>query len=70
MGVEWGGKNERRKKARSSDETWEDCPSHGRQKVVGSGVCGAKEDPYGTDKLACGHEVAAFGPGEPMVIVR
>lgn len=35
---------------------WQDCPEHGSQQVVGSGTTGGP-DPWGTDQLACGHEV-------------
>jgi hypothetical protein len=44
------------------------CPQHGEQKVVGYGEVG-KVDPYGTEELACGHEVVCMGPGEPNVIL-
>jgi len=48
----------------------DDCPLCGSwQNVVGSyATSGA--DPYNVNKLACGHDVACFGPGEANVVVR
>jgi len=53
----------------SAPET-EVCPEHGEQRVVGGGTFGPRHDPYGADRLACGHYVAAFGPGDPVQIVK
>ena len=45
------------------------CPEHGDQAVVGYASTGGP-DPYGVDKLACGHEVICMGPGEPNTIIN
>lgn len=44
------------------------CPEHGWQDVVGYESTGGP-DPYAIDRLACGHRVMCYGPGEPNVIV-
>jgi hypothetical protein len=47
----------------------DECPVHGNQPVVAySSTRGP--DPYAVNKLACGHQVACLGPGEPNVIVN
>jgi hypothetical protein len=46
----------------------ETCPEHGEQTVTGYGATRGS-DPYGTSRLACGHTVVCFGPGEGNVIL-
>jgi len=46
------------------------CPEHGEQDVRRLSQCGPDHDPTETAVLACGHEVASFGPGDPNSIVR
>lgn len=46
----------------------DECPEHGRQEIVDYGSTGGP-DPYAVQKLACGHAVACFGPGESNIIL-
>lgn len=44
-------------------------PGHGKHRVIGQGTTKGP-DPYSIEKLACGCEVACFGPGEPYVALK
>jgi hypothetical protein len=50
-------------------EETDTCPEHGEQPVIGHGSTRGS-DPYAVSRLACGHGVICFGPGEANVIVE
>ncbi len=53
----------------ADDEPTDTCPTHGEQVVVAYDVTHGA-DPYAINRLACGHGVICFGPGDDNVIVN